>query len=298
MARTALQLYDPRNGDLSLKIERLEDLAHLDRPQRTNYFSVLWPQQGSGTFFVDTGAHPFGPRSLLFLVPYQSFRVIAESPLRGDALHFHANFFCMEAHHEEVGCNGVLFNDVYGVPVLRLESRRQDEFADLVAQMRRELSRGELAHPEVLVSYLKIFLVKATRLKLQQQAIESPATPARKPPAVLAELKQLIEANFRTLHSPADYAGRLHLAPKSLAKLVKTHLHKTVTCLIRERLVRQAKWDLLHTPKPVKQIAAELGFEDVFYFSRLFKRATGLAPTDFRDFEAEIRGPGRNLSIP
>jgi AraC-like DNA-binding protein len=77
---------------------------------------------------------------------------------------------------------------------------------------------------------------------------------------------------------------------------VKTHLHKTLTELIRERILRQARWELLHTRKPVKEIAAGLGFSDLFYFSRLFKRATGCSPTFFRDFETAIRG-GRNLSI-
>ena len=76
---------------------------------------------------------------------------------------------------------------------------------------------------------------------------------------------------------------------------MKTHLGKTLTELIRERLVKQAKWELLHTLKPVKQVASELGFDDEFYFSRLFKRATGCAPTFFREFETIIRG-GSNLS--
>ncbi len=112
----------------------------------------------------------------------------------------------------------------------------------------------------------------------------------------LNELKQLIEKRFCTHHAPADYADLLHLAPKSLAKLVKTHLDKTLTELIRERLVKEAKWELLHTLKPVKQVAAELGFADELYFSRLFKRATGCSPTFFREYETTIRS-GRNLSM-
>jgi AraC family transcriptional regulator, transcriptional activator of pobA len=53
---------------------------------------------------------------------------------------------------------------------------------------------------------------------------------------------------------------------------------------------------LLHTRKPVKEVAAGLGFGDVLYFSRLFSRATGCSPTFFREFETAIRG-GRNLSM-
>ena len=51
---------------------------------------------------------------------------------------------------------------------------------------------------------------------------------------------------------------------------------------------------MLHTLKPVKQIAAEVGFADELYFSRLFKRATGCSPTFFREFETAVR-EGRNV---
>jgi AraC-like DNA-binding protein len=113
---------------------------------------------------------------------------------------------------------------------------------------------------------------------------------------VIQRLTQLIEEQYRTMHSPADYAEALHISPKALGKLVKTHLGKTVTELIRERLLRHAKWQLLHTLRPVKEIAWEIGFSDEFYFSRLFKQASGCSPKAFREFETEIRG-GRNLSM-
>lgn len=294
MENGSLQLFDPRNGDLALKIEPFEQDVDITRPKRFNYFTVYWIQQGHGNFWADLGCHPFQSGSLLFFVPYQSIKLTSESPVRGLSIQFHANFLCIETYHEEVGCNGVLFNDVYGIPLIQLDAPQAKEFAVLIGDMRREIHAGGLAHVEILLSYLKIFLVRASRLKLEQQQIDFQA--AGKVPTVLNELKELIEAEFRTLHSPADYADRLHVSAKSLGKLVKSHFHKTLTDLIRERILKQAKWDLLHTLKPVKQIASELGFDDEFYFSRLFKRATGCAPSFFREFETTIRG-GRNLSM-
>jgi AraC-like DNA-binding protein len=44
----------------------------------------------------------------------------------------------------------------------------------------------------------------------------------------------------------------------------------------------------------VKEIAWEAGFADEFYFSRIFKRATGYAPSAFREFETAIRREGKS----
>lgn len=295
MDKVSLDLYDPRLGEPALRAERITPDSADDAPRRSNCFTLIWVQEGRGTFWADLARHGFEAQCLLCFAPYQTVRLVPEAPVSGHRIQFHANFFCIETYHEEVGCNGVLFNDVYGVPAIRLDEGRAEEVGGLVGAMRGELQERGLAHNEVLVSYLKILLIRATRMKLDQQEVAW--EPSAKRPPALDELKRLVEENYRALHGPADYAARLHMTPKALGKLVKTHLGMTLTELIRERVLRQAKWEMLHTTKPVKQVARELGFEDVFYFSRLFKRATGLSPVFFREYETEIRG-GRNLSMP
>ena len=290
-----LRLFDPRRGDVPFKLEHIRTNTEFSQPQRSNYFTVVWLREGKGKFHADLSEYPFVGPALLFLNPYQTFFLVPESPLRGVSLQFHANFFCIETHHEAVGCNGVLFNDVYGQPLVHIDSGFAPDFEHLLTQMELEFRTTGLAHTEALVSYLKVFLIKATRLKLEQQQLGS-GTAANSRPPVLERLTQLIEEQYRTKHSPADYAAALHMTPKALGKLVKTHLGKTLTELIRERLLRHAKWQLLHTLRPVKEIAWEVGFADELYFSRVFKQATGCSPTSFREFETAIRG-GRNLSM-
>jgi AraC-like DNA-binding protein len=286
-------LYDPRNGDLALRAADLTGDGPL--PQRTNYFTVCWVQEGRGTFWAEAGCHRFGPQSLLFFVPYQNVCLAPEEPIRGMVLQFHANFLCIETYHHEVGCNGVLFNDPYGVPLVELDERHRQEVADLIGHIRSELGECGLAHSEVLLSYLKILLVRASRLKIEQQGgAAGPLVPVGHP--AIGKLRELLEANYRTRHAPADYSRWLHMTPKALSRVVKERLGKTLGELIRERVLREARWELLHTLKPVKQIARELGYDDELYFSRLFKRATGVSPAFFREYETAIRG-GRNLSI-
>lgn len=292
MSSASQSLYDPRNGDLALTVSDVT--LHAGDPRRTNYFTVDWVRSGRGEFWADSACLPFAAPSLLFFVPYQQTRFAPQGAAACSRLQFHANFLCIETYHEEVGCNGVLFNHLYGVPAVTLDDRHDREFAELFGQIRDELTGCGLAHAEILLSYLKVLLIRATRLKLEQQGDHCGVT-GRLPP-VLEDLRELIEARYSRLHTPADYARLLHADPKALGRTVKAHLGKTLTEVIRERILKHAKWDLLHTLKPVKQIAHELGYGDELYFSRLFKRGTGLSPVFFREFETAIRG-GRNLSM-
>ncbi len=284
-------MFDPRRGDPALRLEELGAGA-LRTPSRANYFTVLWIRRGTGQFHADLQHYDFEGPCLLFANPYQTLFLAPAYRISGVRALFHANFFCIETYHEEVGCNGVLFNDIYGAPVLPVGADRAPEFEDLLRSMAGELQAAGLAHAEVLLSYLKVLLIKATRLK--SEGARCPAGPPR--PEVLRRLVELVEIHHREEHRPSEYARLLGQSEKALNKLARKHLGKNLTLLIRERVLKHAKWHLLHTRKPVKEVAAEAGFADEFYFSRLFKRATGMAPTDFRDFETAIRG-GRNLSM-
>jgi AraC-like DNA-binding protein len=292
----AQTLYDPRDGDAALTVTALDVAPGAGRWVRSNCFTVLHVRTGAGSFWADDARHAFTAPCLLFFSPYQQLRLDPASPASGSCVRFHANFLCIETHHHEVGCDGVLFNDPYGVPAVALDAAADAEAADLIGQMRREMGEAGLAHSEVLVSYLKILLVRAARLKRLQQGAGTEPLAGRRP-AILDELRDLLEANYRELHSPADYAELLHATPKALGRVVKEHLGKTLTALIRERVLKHAKWELLHTLRPVKEIAREVGFDDELYFSRMFKKATGRSPTEFREYETAVRG-GRNLSMP
>lgn len=288
-------LYDPRKGDQAIRSQSLQLAGKPIDPPRTNYFSIYFIESGSGTFWADASSFEFTPDSMLFFVPYQHIRFVPNGSVHGEVIQFHANFLCVETFHAEVGCSGILFNDPYGIPVVPLKKQVKREVTNLVERIRKEQSGSDLAYGEVMLAYLKVLLILAARLKSTKPGVCSPGANDLRHP-ILVQLRELIEENFHTLHSPAEYAKRLHMTAKTLGRIVREHLGTTPTDLIRNRILIHAKWQLLHTLKPVKEISLELGFRDELYFSRLFKKATGLSPTFFREFETEIRG-GSNLSM-
>jgi AraC family transcriptional regulator, transcriptional activator of pobA len=290
---TALTLLDPRQGHIAFQLQNFTLAAESVFSERSNYFNIRRIKTGSGTWDLDLATFSFSSPALLFAAPYQNILLRSQGPISGISIRFHAEFFCIETHHEAVGCNGVLFNNVYGAPMVHLMPDDQKAFDAIIEQMHTELGFGALATSEILVSYLRIFLIKATRLKMGQDAGATKELGARIPP-ILDRLRALIEQHYRSKHRPADYAKMVGMNPRALGKLSRTYFHKTLTDLIRERILKHAKWQLLHTLRPIKEVAYEVGFDDEFYFSRLFKRSTGCSPQFYREYETEIRG-GKNL---
>jgi AraC family transcriptional regulator, transcriptional activator of pobA len=79
-------------------------------------------------------------------------------------------------------------------------------------------------------------------------------------------------------------AGELNLSPRYLSDLLKQETGKTAIELIHLFLISEAKKLLTGTDYSVSEIAYKLGFENPPYFSRLFKKETGMSPNQFKNY--------------
>ena len=100
--------------------------------------------------------------------------------------------------------------------------------------------------------------------------------------SVLARFEALLEQHFREHWSVALYAQALNISPTHLSRVTRSATGLPVTKHIRDRLVREARRNLVYTNLSISAIAFALGFSDPAYFSRVFTDATGLSPSTFR----------------
>lgn len=272
-------LVHSQTGNMAFRVSHFDDDTLLQEEKGYHYYSILLVTEGNGTLRADFNAYAFEVNTLLTLGLYQSFQVTG--PIKGILLNFHPDFFCIYKHEEEVACNGVLFNNIYAAPLLQLGQSEKTLLMDIVSHVEKEMQKPALAQYEVVMAYLKIFLINASRMKLERQEGALPAIEAE--PFILQSLKEAIEHNYRKEHSPGYYAGLLNMTPKALNRLSRTYFNRTLGNLIAERIMTEAKRELYMTGKPVKKIAFELGFNDEFYFSRFFKNNATVSPVIYRE---------------
>ncbi|UTW10088.1 helix-turn-helix domain-containing protein [Marinobacterium rhizophilum] len=156
----------------------------------------------------------------------------------------------------------------------------------LLAQLQHFLQQidREFNRPDTGRALMCEWLARAVLMTLRRQldlhgiSAESATTPS----ATLAAFRQQVETHFRDHWSVVEYAATLGTSAARLNRLCKQLLDKTAKAVPQERLLLEAKRRLIYTRSNLDEIAYDLGFQDPAYFSRFFKRNTGLTPGRFR----------------
>lgn len=97
----------------------------------------------------------------------------------------------------------------------------------------------------------------------------------------VVEIASFIQKNYKdvTLESLAEH---FHLSGPYLSKYIKEKLGMTFQEAVREERMKRAKTLLKETSRQVETIAADVGYENAEHFNRLFKKACGITPVQYR----------------
>ena len=182
---------------------------------------------------------------------------------------FNRPFYCIIDHDHEVSCNGILFFGNQRPPVVTLSDSEIPKFEMIHEVMMDEYQTRDRVQGEMLRVLLKRLIIKTTRLAKDQLL---PREIDDEQVDVIRKFKVLVDVHFREYHQVSDYADLLFKSPKTLSNLFKQLNQQTPLQIIHERIVLEAKRKLIYTDKSVKEVAIDLGFNDLGSFHRLFKR--------------------------
>ena len=101
--------------------------------------------------------------------------------------------------------------------------------------------------------------------------------------SIIYEVKQYIDQNYSSSLSLDSLAAQVHLSPSYFSKLFKREMGENLSTYIQNTRIERAKILLRTTDKKAYEIAEEVGIYDPVYFSKIFKKATGLKPREYRN---------------
>lgn len=253
-----------RNRDSPVKEERL--------------LTIAWNVGNDQLITIDGIEHTFAAQSVLPLMVNQSFTF--GQPEQIVAWQFNREFYCIVDHDKEVSCVGFLFYGAKDPLMLRLSEVEQRKFTALLLVFEDELTTEDTIQGEMLRMLLKRLIIKLTRLAKEQYL---DATLTQKDLDIVRRFNLLVEINYRKLHTVSDYANLLNKSPKTLSNLFALYNQQSPLNTIHQRIALEARRLLLYTDKSAKEIAYELGFDEVAHFSRFFKNQTGQPPSEFKE---------------
>ena len=100
--------------------------------------------------------------------------------------------------------------------------------------------------------------------------------------AVFERFRGAVEEDFARVRTVAVYARRLGWSERTLTRACREATGRSAKEFVDDRVVLQARRELLHTDAPVARIARGLGFEDPANFTAFFRHRTGTLPLQFR----------------
>lgn len=137
---------------------------------------------------------------------------------------------------------------------------------------------------DALIRVLAIWLARTSA------AESSSARPAGRANRHHARFTKLIDKRHKLQWSVADYANALGITPSHLNAICQQISGKSTLELIHARLVLAAQRQLAYTERNIAGVAHHLGFADPSYFTRFFKRETGVTPSEYRRRSGTMNG--------
>jgi AraC family transcriptional activator of pobA len=231
---------------------------------------LLLLRTGGGQAQLDDGAHDLGPMALVNVPPGEVHAFAFEPGTDG---------------HVATLADEMLQEILAGAPEVRralgssFVAPADDAIAQMLGAIADEYGRRAPARALVLRGLCAALLGRAARLP------EAPTARGEKlaESHLLARFESLLEAHVLEHWRVADYARALAVSPTHLSRVTRAATGAPASRLIEDRLLREARRQLAYTNLRVATVAYTLGFADPAHFSRVFARATGVAPRVFRE---------------
>ena len=250
-----------------------QDLVH--DLHRHDFYFVLAVQQGKGVHEIDFQQYDVHDHCIFILRPGQVHRLELSKDSAGFLMEFDLSFYQPKDTIREHR-----WKKASSKNYCEVQAARFGKLVSHLATIYQEYTEKQEGFSEAIKANLDLFFIEYIRQSRNPNSLaksESGYIQER-----FEELVRLLETNIISMKQVSQYAELLSLSPYQLNSITKSSVGKTVSDLIDEQIILEAKRHLIATPHQIKEVADNLGYEDPSYFIRFFKKHTGLSPDAFR----------------
>jgi len=260
-------------------IRKLQDLLEkkdlFHELHRHDFFLIMALQKGEGTHEIDFTTYKVFNNSVFFMRPGQVHKLQLKADSTGYILEFNTEFY-----HPKDRLSIQRLRKASNKNYCKLEINRFEKLHDILKYIFQEYTGKEEGFQDLIKANLDIFFIEFVRQSLNPNAPSTNVNPYAQ--ERLEEFLALLEIHITNYKQVSHYTNLMNLSPYQLNEITKSSIGKTASELINDHIILEAKRNLLATPNQIKDIADLLGYEDVSYFIRFFKKHTGHSPESFR----------------
>ena len=167
-------------------------------------------------------------------------------------------------------------------PVVPLGEPEHARLCKLAVELQEERFLARAGFRIAMRGLLALIAVEVARLAASRARASADAIALEPTGATVEALRKLVEEHFHKERQLAFYADKLAMTVDRLNDHVKRATGVTAGHLIRQRVLTEAKRQLVFTSQPIHEIAYDLAFSDPSHFARFFRKQTGTTPHEFR----------------
>jgi AraC family transcriptional activator of pobA len=263
----------------SFKIRRLQDIVGdkdlVHDLHRHDFFFVLLVQRGSGQHIIDFTPYPVADDVVFILRPGQVHELKLMAGCTGYLMEFSTGFY-----HPAESSAGQRLRRASNSNCITPGAERVDRLMVLMDAIFREATLHENDYDDAIKAGLDIFFIEFNRAGSLSPVNVSASNPYLQ--ERFETFQALVEKHIADRKQVSQYAQMMNLSAYQLNEITKSNVGKTASELITDHIILEAKRYLLATANQVKDIADILGYEDISYFIRFFRKHTGKTPELFR----------------
>ncbi|MFV8371087.1 AraC family transcriptional regulator [Flavobacterium sp. LB2P74] len=269
------------NSDLYINTfkNHLIDHSFVEEPHRHSSYVLVFFTKGSGTHEIDFDVFTIQSGSMFFLQPGQMHNWNLSDDVEGFVIFYSQEMYNLYFGQKTIG-DYPFYSSVDNKPEMVFDVAESKGILPYFESLILETQTNQLLKQDKIMNLLDLIHIEIARKYSETHLHEAHSYNVK-----IKTFELVLENNFKKEKAPSFYASQLAITLKHLNRICNEMLQKTTTEVITDRIILEAKRMLMDKKFTVNEIAAELGFDDYSYFTRLFKKNTRMTPTNFRIFK-------------